>query len=282
MNVFSLITSTVQEISDNGLQQSGLKIGLKIICLYHRGKAFIQRTKVYMEPQNIFPYMVGNILYYTVDNKTLKTYAKVFLILECFENCVKKIQVLQKLCQKYKKVIFSYQLNQIELEKKESLSITCKAQLWSHLIYKILSITMQFFNELVALSFATWEIYEAFYADDKAVQECVMNTIKWSEMLHNNKALLKEKLTKNKITIDAIFRGLHIENKISAQAFIEGIHKFLDTADLTTRPVVVLFQSVTTICSKVFDAVYDCFDRTTSKQVETIHNPLACTSRLMV
>lgn len=262
MTPFSVVNALTGGMNQSIPLPWAARMSFQGLNILHYGWWFLKQNKIYFKGKNALPLLFGHGGNIWIQNPYLRFGAKCLLVIdrgeECWTQTFRLVRSYRKLHHcltgRYSTVVkpkwstktsevFSLHFQNSKRQKLKALKA---------LAYRIFFCIFDIFRSLSKLGMRLWDAYDAFYAENEAMQQAVVNGMKWLEKIGNNQEFYIEKLRKSKPYVENIISCLHLS--IKAEDVIHGceeaINKTASVANIVNTVSEASGESITKLVKR--------------------------------
>ena len=239
MNTLSLVRDLTTQMNNSIAVPWIAKASFQALSVVHLGWWWLSKGKLYTKQKNIIPLAIGHGANYFIKIEFLRFGARLLLIITRAEECWKQTSSLGKAYRKLQDclvgryafvakpkwsksnstAVFSTTLhNWVSRRTEESRAFAARLSLCAYRIFKSAG----------KMGMRCWDLFDSLSADNEAMQEVVVNGMKWMDKVQSNQYYYIDKLRAGKPYVEKII--LYSNMNMQADAIIEG---FVDAVNTT-------------------------------------------------
>lgn len=238
MQTFAFVHNLSTQLNNNLPLPWAAKASFQALSIVHLGWWWFRKGSLYTQKKNTLPLVFGHVANHLIKIEFLRFGAKCLLVITRAEECwAQTLGLGQSYYQLYECVRGRYaQVIKPQWSKSNASSIFSatfhnsrreKVKKLKNFSVRILYCVLRIFENIGKTGMHFWDFFDALSANDEAMQEVVVNGMKWMDKVKSNQYYYINKIRASEAFVESIITYTNINYK--AEDVIEGFVKGVNT-----------------------------------------------------
>lgn len=239
MNTLNLVRDFASQMNNSISLPWIARASFQALSVIHLGWWWFRKGKLYTQQKNILPLAIGHGMNYFVKIEFLRFGAKLLLIITRAEECWKQTSTLGRSYRKLENCLvgrYSFVPKPVWSKSNATGLFSICQKNWGNqkaneckvFAFRLAECAFRIFKHMGKLGMRFWDLFDSLSSDNEAMQEVVVNGMKWMDKVRTNQFYYIDKLRASKPYVEKII--LYSNVNFKADEVIEG---FVDAVNAT-------------------------------------------------